>query len=240
MSNTSGFCRSGLIVSIIFLLSYSAVSQIAGGMNETTATNFGGKHFITGTIFLPSGTPARSRMRIRLSSMKGEIVTTSDDTGKFVFSGLSNGTYTVYIDQDDYFETAVSEVEIHQSRADQPQPFNVMLRLRNRIKETVKPSVIEAENAGVPKAATDLLEKAFGSSRKGDHLKAVEHLNQALTIYPNYLLALNELGVQYLKLHRLDEADKHLQAALKIKPDAYEPLMNRGILLVRLKRFADA
>lgn len=240
MPFVSGFSRPGLIVSITLLVAYSAVSQIAGGMNETTATNLGGRHFITGTVFLPSGTPAGSRMRIRLSSMKGEIVTTTDETGKFVFSGVSNGTYTVSVDQDDQFETATSEVEIQQSRAAQSQPFNVMLRLRSRIKASVKPSVLKAENAGVPQAATTLYEKAIGLSKKGDHKEAVEQLKLALAAYPHYLLALNELGVQLIKMNQLDEADGYLQAALKIKPDAYEPLVNRGILLVRLKRNADA
>jgi tetratricopeptide (TPR) repeat protein len=52
--------------------------------------------------------------------------------------------------------------------------------------------------------------------------------------------AFNQIGVLYLQLNELDMADKALQAALKIKPDAYEPLINRAIALFRLARFKDA
>ena len=54
------------------------------------------------------------------------------------------------------------------------------------------------------------------------------------------MLAHSELGVQYQKLNELEKADEHLRAALVIKPNAYEPLANRGIVLVRLRKYADA
>jgi tetratricopeptide (TPR) repeat protein len=46
--------------------------------------------------------------------------------------------------------------------------------------------------------------------------------------------------VQYLRLNQLDNADEALAAALKIDPAAFEPLINRGITIFRLKRYADA
>jgi tetratricopeptide (TPR) repeat protein len=43
-----------------------------------------------------------------------------------------------------------------------------------------------------------------------------------------------------MRLNQLDKAEEALQAALKIKPDAYEPLVNRGIALFRQGRLKDA
>ncbi len=54
------------------------------------------------------------------------------------------------------------------------------------------------------------------------------------------MLAFNELGVQYLQLGEVEKTNESLEAALKIAPDAFEPLMNHGIALVRLNRFAEA
>src|SRR2546423_4045928 len=78
------------------------VAQIGGGMDETTRTDLGGRNFIVGTIFEPSGFPITTRMRIRLTSLDlgKEILASSDDHGKFVFSGLAPGSYMIYLDDD--------------------------------------------------------------------------------------------------------------------------------------------
>src|SRR6266581_274840 len=54
------------------------------------------------------------------------------------------------------------------------------------------------------------------------------------------MLAYNEMGVQYMKLNDLQKSDEALQKALKIDAKAFMPLMNRGIVLVMLRRYADA
>jgi tetratricopeptide (TPR) repeat protein len=52
--------------------------------------------------------------------------------------------------------------------------------------------------------------------------------------------AFNELGVQYLKLNQLENADEAFQGALKISPDAFAALINRGIANVLMKRYGEA
>src|SRR5205814_3202933 len=74
----------------------------------------------------------------------------------------------------------------------------------------------------------------------GKNKDAIRQLNQAILEYPGFMLAFNELGVQYLQLGEVEKANESLEAALKIAPDAFEPLMNHGIALVRLNRFAEA
>ncbi|MEJ7708714.1 MAG: tetratricopeptide repeat protein [Pyrinomonadaceae bacterium] len=69
---------------------------------------------------------------------------------------------------------------------------------------------------------------------------AVEHLKQAITIYPQYQIALHELGMQYRKLKQLDDAVAQFEAALKVNADAFQPRLNLGIVLVEQKKFADA
>jgi Tfp pilus assembly protein PilF len=46
--------------------------------------------------------------------------------------------------------------------------------------------------------------------------------------------------VQYQRLDQLDKAEESLKAALEITPEAFAPLVNYGIVLVRLKRYAEA
>lgn len=228
-----------VLLTLVLLLT-SAVTifgQIAGGLNETTRTDFGGNSYITGIVFSPSGTPINYRIRIRLSSMTaGEVIATSDDTGKFVFSKLSPGTYTVSIDGEQDFESISQQVDIMQSRDVQ----NVSFRLTPKRKSTSKPKAINVQNTAVPQTAFDLYEAALALSMVGDRKGAVEKLKLAVAEYPAFMLAQTEIGVQYLKLNELEKADEALRTALKLKPDAYEPLVNHGIVMFRLKRFAEA
>ena len=49
-------------------------------------------------------------------------------------------------------------------------------------------------------------------------LKAVEELKAAIASYPHFPLALNELGVQYLKSGQLDKAADALKEAVRLSP----------------------
>ena len=55
-----------------------------------------------------------------------------------------------------------------------------------------------------------------------------------------FMQAFNELGVQYLKVNQLQNADEAFQAALKIEPDAFAALINRGIANVMMERYGEA
>lgn len=229
---------------VIFLNSVAlAAGQIAGGLSETTNTRFGGNNYIVGTVFSPTGTPINTRMSIRLSSPEwGDILATTDDSGRFVFSGVGSGVYTVVIDGEKEFEPAMQQVEIIRPRSTVPETYTMSIRLRTlEIKSKAeKPSVISATNAGVPKRAMDLYQKASKLAGTKDYQGAIKQLKLAVAEYPAFVNALNQIGVLYLRLNELDMADEALQAALKIKPDAYEPLINRAITLFRLARFKDA
>lgn len=222
-------------------ISGSALSQIAGGLNETTSTNFGGRGFITGTVFDPTGSRINGRVRVRISGMTGgDHITTTDDQGAFIFTGLINGLYTVSIDREEAFEPASQQVEIIILPGATPSSQTISFRLKERVKKDSKPAVIKPENATVPKSAQDLYTKALQLSALGDSKGAIEQLKLAVAQHPDFMEALTELGILYLKLNDLEKADESFLAALKIKPDAFEPQVNRGILLVRAKRFDEA
>lgn len=215
--------------------------QIAGGLTETTRTDFGGRNYISGTVFEPSGGVINVRTRIRLSSVTaGEVLTTTDDSGRFVFSGLPNGSYSVIIDGEKEYSPVTQQVEINQPRGWPPQTYTLTIRLTAKPTTDKRPGVIRTENVGIPKHSLDLYKKAIELAKTDDHKGAIDQLKLAAAEYPGFLAAFVEMGVQYMKLNLLDKADESFQLALKIKPDAFEPLVNQGIILVRLKRYVDA
>ena len=151
----------------------STYSQIAGGMGETNRTDFGGRHSIVGRIFMPSGEPAASRIRIRLTSTLGpELVITTDDSGKFIFTGLSSATYTIYVDEDDTYASVSQQVDIVLPRNAQSQSFAISLRLIFKDR-SMRAGFIRSENADVPKKAMVFYQKAADLSKSNDHAGAI-------------------------------------------------------------------
>ncbi len=243
ISNTEHLTWRLFFLGFIFSCSASlAAGQIAGGLTETTNTRLGGNNFIVGTVYSPEGMPITRRMNMRLSSPTwGDFSATTDDRGRFVFSGVGSGVYTLFVDGEKEFENATQQVEILRRRSTVPETYTMTIRLRFLTKPNAeKPSVISASNAGVPKGAMVLYEKASKLAEAKDYKGALDQLKLAVAKYPSFVNALNQMGVLYLQMNDLDKADEALQAALKIKPEAYEPLINRSITLFRLTKYKDA
>jgi Flp pilus assembly protein TadD len=77
-------------------------------------------------------------------------------------------------------------------------------------------------------------------ARANDAARAVESLKQAVTLYPNFPLALNELGVQYLKLRQVNKAVDALSESVKLNGEAFGSRLNLGIALLEARQFSEA
>jgi Tfp pilus assembly protein PilF len=206
-----------------------------------TDTGLGGGNAITGTVLLSSGQRVQSHVTVRLQTMtKGDRLAVTDDNGTFSFRQLPNGEYTIVIDKVADYETFRQVVDIRQYTGAPAQNYSLNIRLEPKGGAAAKPGVLNAELANVPQNARASYQKAQQSAQAGKNKEAIDLLKQAISEYPNFMLAYNELGVQYLAIGELANAEEALTSALKIKPDTFEPLMNYGITLVRLNRFSEA
>src|SRR6185436_12279437 len=92
----------------------------------------------------------------------------------------------------------------------------------------------------VPPAAKHEYDNATQLARAGKSDEAIAALQRAIGLYPDYLMALNDLGAQLLEAGRLDEALPVLKKATQIDPNSFNPQLNLGIVLVQKKMFAEA
>jgi tetratricopeptide (TPR) repeat protein len=167
----------------------------------------------------------------------------TDTNGRFLFRRLSPGSYSIVIDGGESYENVNEQANIIQagrSMGSTEQIIPILIRLKLKAGESIRPEVVHADLANVPKPALDLYNSALKLAQEGKNKAAIEKLNQAISAHPNFMLAFNELGVQYQKINELEKANEALESALKISPNAFPPLVNQGIVLVRLKRYADA
>lgn len=240
------WCCVPLVWALLLLSAVSINAQ--GGAIDPTGT--GGRHTIQGRLVFPSGQRADLRLRVRLESSGGDLIVLSDMNGTFRFQSLRPGHYTVIIEGGELYETLREPVFIESSSISSrrmpgtvpvSRPFNLLFYLRERQRPTnAKPGILNAALAAIPKPAANLYLQALESADKGDSEKAIAQLNQALTIHPGFGLALNQLGVQYLKRRQIDSAADALKQAVKLLPESYEPQLNYGIVLMNQLKFTEA
>jgi Tfp pilus assembly protein PilF len=218
-------------------------AQVGGIDPDPGDLGTGGRNTIQGTIYLSNGRRLDRRAKVRLRSMNGDQFVMSDDSGAFSFRRLKGGTYTLTVDAGSEFEIAyetVDIIELPRRRSEQGQLQTVQITLSPKQGATKQTGTVDASTAGVPEAARALYKEALEAAQSGDSKKAIEKLGEALKIHPNYMSALNELGLQYMKLKMLDKAEESLRQAIKIAPEAFTPRLNYGILLLQKKSYVEA
>ena len=232
---------------VLTSLASIAAAQSGGGVDQTGT---GGRHVIQGRIYYPSGRRSDSRLKVKLQSFNsGDLMVFSDPNGSFVFRGLDAGSYTVTIDAGEDYEPARETVYIDTDGSGVPRGvpllpvtriYTVQISLQLKRGVSAKTGIISAVLAAVPDAARNLYLKAVESGQAGDNLKAIEQLKSALALYPQFPLALNELGVCYLKVGEIDKAAEALKSAVKLSPEDFHPRLNYGITLLNQKHFPEA
>lgn len=245
------FTSSVLLVTL--LISFAAVSAAAQGGIDSTGT--GGRHRIQGRIYFPSGRRSDAiQMKVSLESTSSDrLSVVADSNGSFVFDGLAAGSYVIDVDAGQDYETARESVVIEGmglrgtnlsaaelARANVPRTFNVIVTLRLK-PSAARAGVVDAALANIPKPAADAYQKALEVLQQtGDRNQAVEYLKTALGYYPEFALARNLLGVQYLKLGMLDKALEAFRAAVRLRPDDTTIRLNYGVALLEKKDFSEA
>jgi tetratricopeptide (TPR) repeat protein len=167
-------------------------------------------------------------------------VSYTDTNGLFRFDNLPEGTYTIDVSADRKLYEPVSETVrlIRSSRLD-----NVTIYLRERTRPESKSGnvVSTAElDRDVPNPAKKEYTAAKRLLAEGKTEQALEHLRRAIELYPSYLMARNDLGVQYLKMNRLPEAREQFEAATEINSKAFNPRLNLGIVMVMQRHYIEA
>ena len=235
-----------LLALLVCLPQAAALAQSGGGI-DTTGT--GGDHVIQGRVFLPSGRISDARISVLLESTHSRTLSVlTDPNGAFRFTSLIAGSYTVVVEGTEQYEPARESVYIEQATGrtvrEAPRVATVYVNLRPKRSansgESRPPGVVDASLANVPKPAADLYLKALEAARKKENEHAVDLLKGALEFYPDFRLAMSEMGALYLKLKRPEKAVEPLRAALRLAPDDFPTLLNYGIALYDRKEFSEA
>lgn len=196
---------------------------------------------IRGRVTLPSGFAVESYARITLRTDQSILsILYTNSSGEFQIRNLSQGIYFVEAEiKNSNFEPAVRRVELGRG---------LMVDLILEVREKKDPPINRAEKVvsaaelrqAIPAAAKKQYQLGLKFVNKGDFQKAAAHFQEALSIYPDYLAARNDLGAQYLKLKQIDEAEKHFQIVLSNDPKNFNAKFNMGLVEMERRHFAAA
>lgn len=168
--------------------------------------------------------------------------TTSDDDGRFRFSKIPEGTYTLVISTEARGEV-VQTVELSAGTVDSKGRLDMVL--------TIDAGKLESENGrrtaatvsatvlSISEHATREYDEAQRCLSRGDSREAAcagVHLRRAVEIAPRFAAAWNQLGTMAYQAHEYNDAERDFHKALEADPEAFEPLVNLGGVLLNLAR----
>jgi len=196
---------------------------------------------IRGRVVTPGGRYVLENLRVTLLTMSGvNAVVYTGAQGSFEFGELLPGRYEVQVETSGTEYQVVSQpVQVFRGA---PSIITIPLNVRSTANaNSAKGSISVSElGADVPKPAKKEFEAATKAVDSGKPDEAIAHLRKAINLYPNFVMARNNLGVQLLAAGRLDEAVTELEAAIKTDPKAFNPRLNLGIVLVERHDFDEA
>ena len=152
-------------------------------------------------------------------------------------------------------DTAVLEARLKKVLEDRTH-FEQLKQARAREKELLeKIAALEKENrkSGKSKQKSANLKKEFQTASRGltavdwynkavdlwgdekftDPGKAIEYLNEAIRLKPDYAAAYSNRGTAYFNLGQYQRAIQDLDTAIRLKPDDADAYENRGIAYIR-------
>ena len=193
-------------------------------------------------IFMPDGSRPPRELRFTITRDDGRIETLfTDSKGKYSLSGSlrRDGGYIITVEGDGRtFDTTT--VQFRQLRGSVNYvPVFLKPYKGEKIPRAETVDSAESEEA-VPAEARESYRRAMQAVGEGRAEEAVKDFKRALGVHPQYLRALSDLGVLYLRLNRLEEAADALRRAIKISKRFSYARLNLGIVLNRQGKFSEA
>jgi len=200
---------------------------------------------ILGSVRDPGGQPVES-IRVTLLGENYQNLGTrfADGSGRFQFRNLGQGIYTIRIEPAGTPYEEESQTIVLQSmsprRSGTEEPFTVEFLLRRKRGQVaqVTPGVVFVQE--VPASAREEYERGRSSLSSPNPEMALASLKNAIDIFPDYFLALELLGTEYVRRGQLNAAVPVLTRATQVNPNAARSLYALGVANLKSNRSAEA
>jgi tetratricopeptide (TPR) repeat protein len=216
------------VVSIkdIFKLFFSVVLFITviqiGNFNIFGQTQ---ENSISGFIFNTNRSPVID-INVELTDDINRTIarTRTDSSGRYFFSRLGFGSFRVKVlSSGTDFAEQIQQIDLTsftgRSSDTQRAQLDIILKPRkDRVPEGKASSVFVQD---VPQSAKDLYQSALSEFEKKNTDNGIKLLKEALTIFPDYVMALGKLGLEYTKQQQFGSAIQSLSKVVTINQNDF-------------------
>lgn len=194
---------------------------------------------IEGRVSLPSGFAAERIVKITVRNPYVILYTRHTSRhGEFRFDNLAEGIYYLKAEVEG-FESPERKIALGRGITSEITLQLLQKRPDFAYNNARVVSVAELKQS-VPSAARKEYEQGLKFVTKSDFANAALRFENAVSLYPEYLAARNDLGAQYLKLKRLDEAETAFQTVIAKDPKNFNAKFNLGLVRVERKDYGAA
>lgn len=223
--------RVRLIVPLLLLFLAPATAQMMRSGNLKVRVTF------------TDGHPCNLRVLVRLmlsagSNSVGESYTS--DEGLTEFDNVEVGNYHLVVSGEGVETTDTGLFEVDNRHGTQFQTVTVRRTGEDDPSKAGGPASVSVLDMKIPKAARKQFNKANDLIAAQQWQKAIDQLNRALALYPNYVQAYNNLGVVYARLGDRASENTALQKAVSLD-DRFAPAwVNLGRMAIAERDFPTA
>jgi len=187
--------------------------------------------------------PAGMQIRLELLNETGIPITQAftDSEGRAVFRITNLGAYRVRASGIDIEDTTSESVMV-----DQDGTRMVFVRVKTKASGVASTGtsgsgpVTSAAQLRIPQDARKAFEKGLSAWQKKDYQKAADAFEKAVTVYPEYDTAYNNLGVMYAHLNQPEKALAAFEHSVQLNDKNPDADRNLARMLLRQKDFARA
>jgi hypothetical protein len=176
-------------------------------------------------ITFTDGRPCTIKVRVQLMLSAGSTSVAesyTNDEGLTDFDEVEVGNYHLIISGEGIEYTDSGMFEVDSRRGTQFQTVSVRRTEEVNQKSTPGAPMVDVADMNIPKAARKQFDKASDLIARQEWKKAVDQLNRALALYPQYVQAYNNLGVVYARLGDRTSERVALQKAISLN-DHFAP-----------------
>jgi tetratricopeptide (TPR) repeat protein len=223
----------------LFLITFSSINLFA-------------QNSITGIVFDNNRKPVADITVELLDEFERLIRQTQTGTsGLYQFQSLRSGNYYVQINTGGTgFKEAKERIQLGQgNRTDstgrtlgsESVQHNFYLQIDPRRSSSVNQTVNEVVFAQeIPPDAEKFYKDALENFKENKRDAGIDLLLKAVSAFPDYFLALERLGNEYLLQNKFEEAENVFKRAVEINKNSYSARYGLGAAQYKLKKFAEA
>ncbi len=174
------------------------------------------------------------------TTFNGSVLVSAN--GEFEFKDLRAGTYTLVLGIPSRGEIRRT-VEIGPGTADPKNTVQLTLALQDSLFTRPAPrreGTVSLRELAIPEKARKAYAESQRQLARRNQKKAIESLQEAVRLAPEFSGAWNNLGTLFYKSAQYEKAEESFRAALAASPESFEPLVNLGGVLLTLERPSDA